>query len=56
MDTANAGRAVANPEINAEPDKMTRAYQGGFFDMHMLEKAFVALLNHKAWVIGSILA
>lgn len=56
MDTVNTGRSIARVEAPTGQGEQAAPYQGGFLDMHMVEKAFVALLNHKVWVIGSILA
>lgn len=56
MDTPNTGRSVVNAGPTAETgNNPEQGYRGGFFDMHIIEKAFVALLNHRVWVIGSVL-
>lgn len=55
MESTNAGRSALTTRT-AVADGVQQQYRGGFFDIHLLERAFLALLNHKAWVIGSVLA
>ncbi len=54
MESTNAGRSALTTRT-AVADGAAQQYRGGFFDIHLLERAFLALLNHKAWVVGSIL-
>jgi len=56
MDTPNTARSIGSSASPADRRGEAEPYRGGLFDMHMVERAFVALLNRKAWVIGSILA
>ncbi|PKP88625.1 MAG: hypothetical protein CVT78_00110 [Alphaproteobacteria bacterium HGW-Alphaproteobacteria-17] len=54
MNSISTERAHVKP-ADAGMQSNTLADRGGLFDMHLLERAFVALLNHKTWVIGSLI-
>ena len=55
MDSAKVGRSFSSPRT-LNDHAPAAEYRSGLFDIHLLERAFVALLNHKVWVIGCVAA